>query len=69
MAYEIILAGGQLVRATKDDEDADLSYAIPWSQRTLGFLVAAEIKPISIKEYMQLTYKPVMGNLKGLVQV
>lgn len=38
-------------------------------KRTLGFLVAAEIKPIPIKEYMQLTYKPVMGNLKGLAQV
>ena len=69
MAYESILAGGQLVRATKDDEYADLSYAIPWSQRTLGFLIAAKIKPIPIKEYMQLTYKPVMGNLKGLAQV
>ena len=49
-AYKIILADGQLVRATKDNEYADFSYAIPWSQR---ILVAAEIKPIPIKEYMQ----------------
>ncbi|XP_034707029.1 delta(24)-sterol reductase-like [Vitis riparia] len=69
VAYEIILADGQLVRATKDNEYADLFYAIPWSQGILGLLVAAEIKPIPIKEYMKLTYKPVMGNPKGLAQL
>ena len=68
VAYEIILADGRLVRATKDNEYSDLFYAIPWSQGTLGLLVAAEIKLIPIKEYMKLTYKPVVGNLKDLAQ-
>ncbi|KDP47007.1 hypothetical protein JCGZ_10734 [Jatropha curcas] len=68
VAYEIVLADGRVVRATKDNEYSDLFYAIPWSQGTLGFLVSAEIKLIPIKEYMKLTYKPVVGNLKDLAQ-
>ncbi|KAK2635783.1 hypothetical protein Ddye_030575 [Dipteronia dyeriana] len=68
VAYEIVLADGQVVRATKDNEYKDLFYAIPWSQGTLGLLVSAEIKLISIKEYMKLTYKPVVGNLQELGQ-
>ncbi|XP_027088891.1 delta(24)-sterol reductase [Coffea arabica] len=68
VAYEIILADGQLVRATKDNEYSDLFYAIPWSQGTLGLLVAAEIKLIPVKEYMRVTYKPVVGNLQELAQ-
>lgn len=68
VAFEIILADGQLVRATKDNEYSDLFYAIPWSQGTLGLLVAAEIKLIPVKEYMRVTYKPVIGNLQELAQ-
>ncbi|MCI23023.1 delta(24)-sterol reductase-like protein, partial [Trifolium medium] len=56
VAFEIILADGTLVKATKDNEYSDLYYAIPWSQGTLGLLVAAEVKLIPIKEYMKLTY-------------
>ncbi|KAG8657647.1 delta(24)-sterol reductase [Manihot esculenta] len=68
VAYEIILADGQVVRATKDNEYSDLFYAIPWSQGTLGLLVSAEIKLIPVQEYMKVTYKPVVGNLKELAQ-
>ncbi|CAL8098207.1 unnamed protein product [Prunus armeniaca] len=68
VAYEIVLADGRVVRATKDNEYSDLFYAIPWSQGTLGFLVSAEIKLIPIKEYMRLTYKPVVGNLQEIAQ-
>ncbi|KAE8719223.1 Delta(24)-sterol reductase [Hibiscus syriacus] len=68
VAYEIVLADGRVVRATKDNEYSDLFYAIPWSQGTLGFLVAAEIKLIPVKEYMKVTYTPVVGNLKELAQ-
>nr|BAE16980.1 sterol C-24 reductase [Zinnia elegans] len=66
VAYEIVLAGGKVVRATKDNEYSDLFYAIPWSQGTLGLLVSAEIKLIPIKEYMKLTYTPVRGSVKEL---
>ncbi|KAL8137970.1 hypothetical protein V2J09_003971 [Rumex salicifolius] len=68
VAYEIVLADGRLVRATRENEYSDLFYAIPWSQGTLGLLVAAEIKLIPIKEYMRLTYTPVKGSLKDLAQ-
>ncbi|KAF3341237.1 delta(24)-sterol reductase-like protein [Carex littledalei] len=68
VAMEVVLADGRVVRATKDNEYSDLFYAIPWSQGTLGFLVAAEIKLINIKEYMKVTYKPCRGNLKELAQ-
>ncbi|KAL9267830.1 Delta(24)-sterol reductase-like protein [Drosera capensis] len=67
VAYEIVLASGELVRATRE-ENTDLYYAIPWSQGTLGLLVAAEIKLINIKPYMRLTYTPVTGNLKEIAQ-
>ncbi|CAL5337269.1 unnamed protein product [Camellia sinensis] len=50
VAYEIVLADGQVVRATKDNEYCDLFYAIPWSQGTLGLLVSAEIKLIPIQK-------------------
>ncbi|GAB4850659.1 Delta(24)-sterol [Ancistrocladus abbreviatus] len=62
VAYEIVLADGRLVRATRENEYSDLFYAIPWSQGTLGLLVAAEIKLIPIKEYMRLTYTPCKAN-------
>nr|UIW24267.1 sterol sidechain reductase 1 [Digitalis lanata] len=68
VAYEIVLADGQVVRATKDNQYSDLFYAIPWSQGTLGLLVSAEIKLIPVKEYMKLTYKPVRGNLQEVAQ-
>ncbi|XP_023523527.1 delta(24)-sterol reductase-like [Cucurbita pepo subsp. pepo] len=68
VAYEIVLADGRVVRATKDNEYSDLFYAIPWSQGTLGFLVSAEIKLIHIKEYMKLTYTPAKGNLQEIGQ-
>ncbi|KAH9605477.1 hypothetical protein KSS87_018876 [Heliosperma pusillum] len=68
VAYEIVLADGRVVRATKDNEYCDLFYAIPWSQGTLGFLVSAEIRLIHIKEYMRLTYTPVKGSLKEIAQ-
>ncbi|KAM0016078.1 putative delta(24)-sterol reductase [Helianthus debilis subsp. tardiflorus] len=69
MAYEIILADGRVVRATKDNEYSDLFYAIPWSQGTLGLLTCAEIKLVHIKEYIKLSYKPVKGdNLKDLTK-
>lgn len=68
VSYEIVLSGGILVKATADNEYSDLFYAIPWSQGTLGFLVAAEIKLIPIKEYMRLTYTPARGTPRELGQ-
>ncbi|XP_043941436.1 delta(24)-sterol reductase [Protopterus annectens] len=60
MAYELVLADGSLVRCTPT-ENSELFYAVPWSCGTLGFLVAAEIKIIPAKKYVQLHYEPVHG--------
>ena len=68
VALELVLADGSVVRATKDNEYSDLFYGVPWSQGTLGFLVAAEIKLIPVKEYMRLTYTPLRGSLREMAQ-
>eukprot|EP00250_Pteridium_aquilinum_P007496 c17201_g1_i1 orf=274-2031(+) len=68
VSYELVLADGKLVRATAENEYADLFYAIPWSQGTLGLLVAAEIKLIHVKEYMRVRYAPVRGTLRQLAE-
>ncbi|XP_066328919.1 delta(24)-sterol reductase-like [Miscanthus floridulus] len=68
VAMEVVLADGQVVRATKDNEDSDLFYGMPWSQGTIGLLVSAEIKLIPIKENMRLTYTPVRGTLKEIAE-
>ena len=63
VAYEIVLGDGTLARCMKDNEYSDLFYAIPWSQGTLGLLVAAEIRMIPVKKYMKLTYTPCRGEI------
>eukprot|EP00897_Mesotaenium_endlicherianum_P009031 jgi/Mesen1/8156/ME000438S07260 len=67
-ALEIVLGDGTLVRATKDNEYSDLFYAVPWSQGTIGLLVAAEIRMIPVGAYMRVTYKPVRGDLQAIAQ-
>jgi delta24-sterol reductase len=68
VSVEVLLADGQVVRATKDNEHSDLFYGMPWSQGTIGLLVSAEIKLIPVKEYMRLTYTPVRGTLKEITE-
>jgi delta24-sterol reductase len=68
VSVEVLLADGQVVRATKDNEHSDLFYGMPWSQGTIGLLVSAEIKLIPVKEYMRLTYTPVRGTLKEIAE-
>ncbi|XP_042237263.1 delta(24)-sterol reductase-like isoform X3 [Homarus americanus] len=61
VAYEVVLADGSLVKATKDNEYSDLYYTLPWSHGTLGFLVELELKIIKIKPHLKLEYIPVKG--------
>lgn len=63
--YEVVMADGELKYISPDSaaktkqakEDNSLFYAIPWSQGTICFLVAATIKIIPCKKYVKLTYK------------
>jgi len=57
VSFEIVMADGSLVKCTKD-ENPELFYNIPWSHGTLGFLVAAEIKIVPARKYVQLKYTP-----------
>jgi delta24-sterol reductase len=57
-AYEIVTADGKLVRATADNEHADLFRALPWSHGTLGLLVALEMRVIPAPSHVRLVYRP-----------
>ncbi|CCD71661.1 Delta(24)-sterol reductase homolog dhcr-24 [Caenorhabditis elegans] len=63
--YEVVMSDGELKNVYPDSaakteqakQDNSLFFAIPWSQGTICFLVAATIKIIPCKKYVKLTYK------------
>jgi delta24-sterol reductase len=57
-AYEVVTADGKLVRATAENEHADLFRALPWSHGTLGLLVALEMRVIPAPSHVRLVYRP-----------
>eukprot|EP00095_Tigriopus_kingsejongensis_P003457 snap_masked-scaffold13_size735724-processed-gene-2.2 protein:Tk03457 transcript:snap_masked-scaffold13_size735724-processed-gene-2.2-mRNA-1 annotation:"hypothetical protein" len=61
VAYEVVLADGSVVRATKDNDHSDLYYCLPWSHGTLGFLVGLELQIIKVKPYVHMRYIPIKG--------
>ncbi|CAB3244392.1 unnamed protein product [Arctia plantaginis] len=63
-SYEVVLADGSLVKATADNEYADLFKTLPWCHGSLGFLVAMTIKIVKIKPYIKIKYIPVRGQKK-----
>lgn len=63
-SYDVVLADGSLVNASKDNEHKELFYCLPWSHGTLGFLVAIELKIIPVKPYVHLQYIPLHGQKK-----
>lgn len=58
LAYEIVTADGALVRATPDNEHADLFRVIPWSHGSLGFLVAVELRILPAPSFVSVRYHP-----------
>ncbi|XP_034245473.1 delta(24)-sterol reductase-like [Thrips palmi] len=60
-AYEVVVADGSVVRATRDNQHADLFKALPWSHGSLAFLTALELKLVKVKPYVKLRYLPVRG--------
>lgn len=63
ISMEIVLAGGQAVKATRYNEYKDLHHAIPWSYGAIGMLVGIEMRLIRVKPYMRLTYYPIAGTI------
>ncbi|XGW08350.1 hypothetical protein V3C99_011012 [Haemonchus contortus] len=63
LSYELIMPDGSLVTASKDRdggaETQALFYGVPWSEGTLGIMVAATLRMIPIKPYVKITYIPV----------
>ncbi|WKX97643.1 hypothetical protein Q1695_013367 [Nippostrongylus brasiliensis] len=63
LSYELVMPDGSLVIASKEKlgeaETQALFYGVPWSEDTLGILVAVTIRIIPIKPYIKLTYTPV----------
>ena len=53
-AYEVVLADGSLVRATREGEHADLFHALPWSHGSLALLTALELRLVKVKPYVKL---------------
>ncbi len=64
-AYEVVLADGSLVRATRS-EHADLFHALPWSHGTLGLLVSVELRIVRVKPYVRLQYTPLRSRLPSI---
>jgi delta24-sterol reductase len=57
---EVVLGDGRLVRASAG-ENADLFNALPWSQGSLGFVVALDVRIIPAQPFVHVTYEPVRG--------
>jgi delta24-sterol reductase len=60
LACDVVLGDGRLVHASPT-ENVDLFNALPWSQGSLGFVVALELRIIRVQPYVHLTYEPVRG--------
>lgn len=60
VACDIVLGDGRLVHASAT-ENSDLFNALPWSQGSLGFVVALELRIIPVQPFVHVTYKPVRG--------
>ena len=60
LACDVVLGDGRLVHASSS-ENADLFNALPWSQGSLGFVVALELRIIPVQPFVHVTYHPVRG--------
>ncbi|CAI4224200.1 unnamed protein product [Auanema sp. JU1783] len=75
LSYELVMADGSLVVASKEKsenpETQALYYGVPWSHGTLGFLVAANIRIVRCKPFVQLSYTPTnsMEEMQKLLEV
>lgn len=60
VSCDVVLGDGRLVHASTT-ENVDLFNALPWSQGSLGFVVALELRIIPVQPYVHITYHPVHG--------
>jgi delta24-sterol reductase len=60
IACDVVLGDGRFVHASAT-ENVDLFNALPWSQGSLGFVVALEIRIVPAQPFVHVTYEPVRG--------
>lgn len=58
VAYEMLTADGNIVKATATNDHAELFRAIPWSHGSLGLLVSVELKVIPCPGHVCVSYYP-----------
>ncbi|KIH47513.1 FAD binding domain protein [Ancylostoma duodenale] len=62
ISFELVMPDGSVVIASKerngDAETQALFYGVPWSEGTLGILVAATLRIIPVKPFVKVTYSP-----------
>ncbi|MFD0385627.1 FAD-binding protein [Streptomyces stramineus] len=57
-SYDVLLGTGEVVRASAT-ENSDLFRALPWSRGSLGFVVAAELRVVPARPWVEVRYHPV----------
>jgi len=58
LELEVLLGDGSLVRATPDNEHADLYHGFPNSYGTLGYALRVKAKAVPVKPYVRLEHQP-----------
>ncbi|GAA0441829.1 FAD-binding oxidoreductase [Streptomyces sp. NPDC046215] len=70
-SYDVLLGTGEVVRASAT-ENSDLFRALPWSRGSLGFVVAAELRVVPARPWVEVRYHPVSdvgGMCRDLVRL
>ncbi|MGK5630830.1 FAD-binding oxidoreductase [Streptomyces sp. URMC 123] len=70
-SYDVLLGTGEVVRASAT-EHSDLYHALPWSRGSLGFVVAAELRVVPARPWVEVRYHPVRdveGMCRDLVRL
>ena len=57
LKYEVLLTDGKIIEVTKDNEHADLFYALPGSYGTLGIVTKVYIRIIPTELYIKVKYQ------------
>ena len=57
VAVEMVMASGEVVVATADNEHKELFHSVPWSHGSLGFLMSATLRIVPCKPWVRLTYQ------------
>ncbi len=66
VSYEVVLADGSAVTATRDNEYSDLFHCLPWSHGTLGKLIMDTPTPKKVGKCLLKTCQKKMHLFKSI---